>query len=124
VCDEDAPGFRCDRLLGERLTAVRVGRGSSGADDHATRDQVGGLPECDDETELIAGEQISIGPGLFGPDRSLEIVLHPGPFFDLPKADQSLLELFREFPLVSCERREEDGPESDRNNVGPDVDFD
>jgi hypothetical protein len=65
------------------------------------------LPECDDETTLIAGEQISISPGSFGPERSLEIVLNPGLFFDLRKADQSLLELFRDFPLVSWERAEE-----------------
>jgi len=84
-----------------------LGEDLPGADDHATRDRVGGLLECDDEKELIAGEQISISPGSFGPDRSLEIVLHPGLFFDLRKADQSLLELFREFPLVSWERAEE-----------------
>ena len=77
-----------------------------GADDHATRDRVGGLTEGDDETALIAGEQISVGPGSFGPERSLEIILQPGLFFDLRKADQSLLDLFREFPLVLWERAE------------------
>ena len=96
------------RRLGEWMAQQSVsGEDLPGADDHAIRDWVGGLPECDDETALIAGEQISISPGSFGPERSLKTVLHPRLFFDLRKADQSLLELFREFPLVSWERAEE-----------------
>jgi hypothetical protein len=62
-----------------------------GADDHATRDLSAGeqpqlppgRPSGGHPTLAIPIESISIGPGLFGPERALEIVLHPVLFFDL-----------------------------------------
>jgi hypothetical protein len=99
---------RFARRLGEWMAQQsESGPAHPGADEHATRDRVGGLPECDDETESISGERISIGPGLFGPERALEIVLHPALFFDVGRAEQSLLELIEEFPLVSWERADD-----------------
>src|ERR1700685_4354224 len=83
--------------LGEWMAEQsEAGSAVPGADDDVLRDRLGGLSEWD-ESESISGEQISVGPGLFGPERSLEIVLHPGLLFDLPQAEQSLVELCKEF---------------------------
>jgi hypothetical protein len=94
---------RFARRLGDWMAQ----RSESGSDHHATRDLTAGLSSADDETPPVP-ESFSVGPGLFDPERSLEIVLHPALFFDLREAEQSLMELIEEFPLVSWERADED----------------
>jgi len=107
---------RFAQRLGEWMAQQsELSAGLSGVDDHAMRDLNSGeqpqLAPCQpiggDPTPANSIESIDIGPGLLGPERVVDIVLHPALFSDPGRAEQSLLELIEEFPLVSWERAEE-----------------
>jgi hypothetical protein len=103
------------RLCEWMARQTELGADRPGADDQATRDLSAHeqpqfsqqRPRGGDQTPAIPVESIDLGPGLFGPKRAVDFVLNPALFCDLREAEQGLLELIKEFPLVSWERAEE-----------------